>query len=472
MAAMVLLLITSCNKVENKMESMIPDDAAVVAKINVPSLISNLKVEIKDGKIVLPEKFAKMLEENGEDFSKDADKLVNAGIDFTSSIYVFMPDAKEGALVALVPVSDPDKLKKYLSEEEKATFESKDGMELAAMGETAYAIRDGILIVTNGFSGKDPATVINGFASLSKNMGDNASIARALDADDDINVYVNTKKMKDLAGSQMDRMGKNSDMAKSMLDLMDIKCSAMHINFADNDWNYSIENEVDDNSDYMKLVNSITTKPSAELLAFMPKADNMAVLNLNLDAEGILNLDMVKAVIGEMSEDPQMAQFIEAIKSVKGPVTVGVASTSFNPEDVDGALAFKCGKSKELIDQLKQMFPASFYTQNGDEYVLNDQVEGFNATLGVKGDVVYIKMTHKNYTENMASVGEAKDVIADAMMGCFLTLSVDKMQLQLAIDGKNVKQGNIKMWVKEDGKKLSPLDALTFFALLTKQAGV
>ena len=42
---MVLLLVTSCNKVENKMESMIPDDAVMVAKIDVPSLISNLKVE-------------------------------------------------------------------------------------------------------------------------------------------------------------------------------------------------------------------------------------------------------------------------------------------------------------------------------------------------------------------------------------------------------------------------------------------
>lgn len=466
---MVLLLITSCNKVENKMESMIPDDAAVVVKINLPSLISNLKVEIKDGKIVLPEKFAKMLEEKGEDFNKDADKLVKAGIDFTSSIYFFMPDVKEGSIVTLIPVSNPDKLKKFISEEEKATFESKDGLELASKGETAYAIKDGILIVTNGFAEKDPAKVVNGFVSLKKNMGDNASIARALDADDDINVYVDTKKMKESVGVQMGTYG---DMAKSMLDLMDIKCSALHLNFADNDWSYRVENEVDDNSDFMKLVKSVTTKPSAELLAFMPKADNMAVLNLNLDAEGILNLDMVKAMLGEVSSEPQMAQFIDVIKSVKGPVTVGVASTSFNPEDVDGALAFKCGKSKELIEQLKQMFPSSFYTQNGDEYVLNDQVEGFNATLGVKGDVVYIKMTHKNYTENMASIGEAKDLIGGAMLGCFVTLSVDKMQLQLAIDGKNVKQGDVKMWVKEDGKKLSPLDALTFFELLTKKVGI
>ncbi len=469
LAAMVLLLITSCNKVENKMESMIPDDAVVVAKINVPSLISNLKVEIKDGKMVLPERFAKMLEENGEDFTKDADKLVKSGIDFTSSIYFFMPDAKEGAMVVMLPLSDEAKLKQFLSEEEKVTFESKDGLEVASKGTDGYVIKDGVLIVTNGFEGKDPATVVNGFATLSKNMGDNASIVRALDANDDINVYVNTKRVKELAGNEVGNKMPNGDMAKMFFDLMDIKTSAFHMNLADGEWNLSVENEVDENGDYAKLINSVTTKPSAELLAFMPKANNMGVLNLNLDGEGILNLDMVKAALGEMSSDPQMAQMLDIVKSVKGPVTVGFASTSFNPEDADGALAFKCGKSKELIDLLKQMFPASFYTQNGDEYVLNDKVEGFNATLGVKGDVVYVKMTHKNYTENMASVGEAKDVIGNAMCGAFFSLGVDNMQMQLVHNGKSVKDIKWTMWVKEDGKKLSPLDALTFFDRLSRQ---
>ena len=37
------------------------------------------------------------------------------------------------------------------------------------------------------------------------------------------------------------------------------------------------------------------------------------------------------------------------------------------------------------------------------------------------------------------------------------------MQMQLTYDGRNIKQGSLTMWVKENGKKLSPLDALTFF---------
>lgn len=464
---MVLLLVTSCNKVENKMESMIPDDAVMVAKIDVPSLISNLKVEFKDGKLILPEKFAKMLEEKGETFDKDAEKLLNAGLDFTSSFYFFVPNDKEFSLVGLVPVSDPGKLKKFLTEEVKVTFESKDGMEIASQDGMGYVIKDDVLFVTEG---KDPATIVNGLASLKKNMGDNASMVRALDASDDINVYVHTKRFKEWAGDnvKVEGMGKNGEMAKMAFDLMDVKSSALHMSFADNDWCYSVENEVDDNSDFMKLINSITTKPSAELLAFMPKAENMGVLNLNIDGEGLLNLDMVKAALGEAGNDPQLQQMLDIFKSVKGPVTFGVAASQLNPEELSGALAFKCGKSKELIDMLKQMFEGS-YTQNGDEYVFGQRIEGYNASLIVKGDVICVTMANRDYPENMASVGDAKSVLSDAMLGGFVALTVDNMQLQLIIDGKNVKQGKVMMCVKEDGKKLSPLDALTFFDRLSRK---
>lgn len=462
---MVLLLVTSCNKVENKMESMIPDDAVFVAKIDVPTFISNLKVEIKDGKVVFPEKFAKMLEEKGETMGKDAEKLINSGLDFTSSFYFFAPNDKEFALVGLFPVSDPDKLKKFITEEEKTEFESKDGMDVASKGGTGYVITDGILVVTEG---KDPASIVSGLASLKKNMGDNASIARAIDASDEINVYVNTKRLKELAGNQVGNLGKNGDMAKMAFDMMDIQSTAFHMNLADGEWRIGVDNEVDENGDFAKLINSVTTKPSAELLAFMPKANNMGVLNLNIDGEGILNLDMVKALLGEVSSDPQMAQMVDIFKSVKGPVTLGIASDTFNPEDLSGTLAFKCGKAKELIDMLKQLFEGA-YTQNGDEYVFSQRVEGYNASLGVKGDVIYVKMTNKDYTETMASVGEAKDVIGGAIGSVFFSMAVDNMQMQFSVEGKSIKQGNAKMWVKEDGKKLSPLDALAFFDQLSRK---
>ena len=114
------------------------------------------------------------------------------------------------------------------------------------------------------------------------------------------------------------------------------------------------------------------------------------------------------------------------------------------------------------------MFEGS-YTQNGDEYVFGQRIEGYNASLIVKGDVICVTMANRDYPENMASVGDAKSVLSDAMLGGFVALTVDNMQLQLIIDGKNVKQGKVMMCVKEDGKKLSPLDALTFFDRLSRK---
>ena len=42
-ALVTILLATSCSKVENKLESQIPADALVVAKIDIPTLIKNLE---------------------------------------------------------------------------------------------------------------------------------------------------------------------------------------------------------------------------------------------------------------------------------------------------------------------------------------------------------------------------------------------------------------------------------------------
>ena len=472
-ALVTMLLATSCSKVENKLESQIPADALVVAKIDIPTLIKNLDIQVKDGQVVLPEKFAKMVEENGgaKEFKENFSKMTQSGIDFAHSIYFFVPKTStslEPSGVLLAPVDDAAKLKKFLSDELKVALETKDGMEVNKKQDNIFAIVDDVFYVALGYNDQDPASVIKGIVTTQKGMADNASIVRALDTDDEVNVYVDTKALKEMSSKELNNLGgQEAEMAKVIFDLIDIKSSAYHLNFADNTWNYRMSNEVDDNSDFAKMVNQVTSKPSAELLAFMPKSTNMGAINVNLNGEGIMNLDMVKKLTSQLGGD--IAPVLDIVKSINGPVTLGFASSSISPEDADLALAFKCGKAQELIGLLRTMLPPNAYTQRDNEYALNDKIEGFNALLGVKDDVVYIKMTHKGYTETMSGVSEAKDVIGSSLAGGFLSLNVDGMELQLTTEGKNIKEGSAQLWVKENGKKLSPLDALTFFARLAQR---
>ena len=61
----MLLLATSCSNVDDRTEGLIPSDAVMVLKADMPQLIKHSGVDIKDGKIVLPTKFRKMLKEMG-----------------------------------------------------------------------------------------------------------------------------------------------------------------------------------------------------------------------------------------------------------------------------------------------------------------------------------------------------------------------------------------------------------------------
>lgn len=476
-AIVALMLVTSCNKVENKMESQIPADALLVVKANVPQLVENLGVEVKDGQMVLPQKFSQMLTDMGvkmDEFKAESGKLLESGIDFKHSIYAFMPNvqlAKSGdfTLVAMIPVADEAKFKDYLAKEMKVTLEEKEGLPLATQSGTTYALKDGIFYCAAG-NVDNPAAKLNALASLEKNMSDNKAIVKALDASDDVNLYVDTKNLlaqvKESAGNMG---GAQGQMAGVFFDLLDVKSSAYHLSFAGDEWNFRCENEVDDNSDFMKLVNSVTSKPSADLLAFMPKAGNMGAFSVSLNGEGIANLEMVKSSLNQLGNDPQINKMVDIFKSINGPVTIGFASETLSVDDMDIAIAFKCGKANDLLAMIKEMAPADIYTQKGDEFELHEQVNGFTATMGVKDGAVYIKLTHKAYADNMAAVAEAKKAIGDNVSGAYCFLSLENMQMQFVGGGKDVKESKATMWVKEDGKKLNALDALTFFMRLSSK---
>ena len=471
-----LLLITSCSKSESKMESQIPADATLVIKANIPQLVKNLGIEIKGGEMVLPQKFAQMLKDNGMDLEKnkgDIEKFLKSGIDFDGSIYAFQPAKNAGgkdefSFVALIPVDDEAKLEAFLKEDAKLNFEDKDGLKLAKSGTSINAIKDGILYIAEG-NVADPAAKINALAKLDKSAGDNKSIAKALDTNDDVNIYVDTKNLKEQIKEVAGYMGGN-DMSKVILELIDVKSSALHMNLSGNEITIKTDNEVDNNSGFAKLVKSVTGKPSADLLAYMPKASNMGVFNLSLNGEGILHRELLKPYVEQFGSDPMMQKMMEIVKSINGPVAIGFASENLSPEDVDVAFAIKCGKAEEFAAMAEEMMAGSL-TKKGDVWELNPAAFGMGGTLSAKKGVVCMRISRKGYSENMGGISDAKDVLGNSISGAFCSLKIDNMQLQLTSEGKDVKEGKMVLWVKEDGKKMNILDALTFFMKAKDKAG-
>lgn len=479
-AVLALMLVTSCSKVEDKIESQIPADAMMVLKANVPQLVSNLGITVKDGKIVLPEKCAAMMQQMGmsaEEFDAEGAKLLNSGIDLEHSIYCFVPrnqsaDLNNASFIALIPVSDDAKLKSFLGDEMGLKLEDKDGMQFASQSGIATAVKDGVLYIVGGDAAKDGAACISALGKLDKNMKDNAAIQKAIDTADDVNVYLDAKQYKEIAKQVVGKAGGEQALGAGMiLDMIDTNSTAYHLSLAGGELNVKCVNDMDDNSQFLKLINTVTAAPSDELLAFMPKAANTALFNVCLNGDGIANLDIVKPLIAQYGEDPQFQQVIDILKSINGPVAIGVASDALGMEDVAGTVAFKCGKAADLMAMLKEMSPAGAEAQ-GDEIVQKGLFNGMDGVIGSKGDVVYFKFAQKNYADNATALAEAKNLIGKSKAAMFISMNLDNVQLEFTAGGADAREGDMKFWVKQDGKNLGLLEVIPVVYQLMQQKGL
>ena len=467
MVLAALMFVTSCSNVDSKLESQIPADAVMVAKLDVMNLIDHAGVEVKDGKLVLPQKFAAMLKEMGEDMSDsdgEVSKLLESGIDFKGSIYCFVPaDGGKNAFVALIPVNDAKKLQAYIEDQMKAKMEDKDGILALENAEPKFAISDDVLYVMSDVK-QGAGECVKALSGLDKNISANALAAKALATDDDLNIYFDNTFFQKYMGSaaQLPQAGAALELLK------DVKGSAYHLNLAGG-LSLKHESDIDANSDLAKLVNAVTDKPSAELLALMPKAKNAAVLGFSLNGEGVLGLEMLKPYTEKLSGEAEMAQLLDIFKSIKGPVALGVASETLSPEDVSAVLAFKCGKTADLKNLLKGFLGTDAYTENGDELIVNQTYNGIAGSLVVKNGVVCVKGGSKVYPENMNGVSGAKDAIGKSLCGFYVALADGDAKVELVSETPDIKGGSTQLTVTEGGKKLGVLDALAVIYNLAKK---
>lgn len=462
---MALLVVTSCSNVDSKLENQIPADAVMVAKLDVLNFIEHSGIDIKDGKIVLPQKFMDMLRDMGTDLSNfDAEgaKFVESGVDFKNSIYCFVPaDAKGDALVALVPVSDAKKLQAYIEDQAGAKMEDKGGiLALKVGGGNGLAIFDDVLYCLSGLGSTSPEDRVKQLSSLEKSIAGNAAAVKAIDASEDLNIYLNNSFLQKIAAGQGARMGGMAAQAQPVLELLkDIKSTAYHVSLADGGLKFKHENDIEANCDLAKLASQVVAKPSADLLPLLPKAKNVAVFSLALNGEGIANLEMVKTYTNQLSGSPEKEKAFEIIKSINGPITLAVASDELTGQNFCGALAFKCGKAGELLGIVENSLD-QLVTRKGDELVLNQPINGRDGAIGVKNGAVYIKFGDKSFAENLASVGAAKDIVGKSVCGAYFSVTQGAVEVEFAAEAADIKGSSAKVTIKENGKKLSSLEAI------------
>lgn len=474
MVLAALLLVTSCAKVDDKIEKQIPADAALVAKANLPQLMGNLDIAVKDGKLVLPARFAAMLQELGIDTAElDAQgaKLLESGLDLEHSVYCFVPSGDK-TLVALLPVKDADKVKAYVAEMAGAAMLDKDGLSVIGKDDKALVLGDGILYVLVGNAAKDPSACVSALAKLDKSMKDNAAISGALGTADDVNLFVDGALMKEVGETIIEAAGQKAAQAGFLLDMWDMKSATYHVSLAGKELNVKCNNDVDDNSEFAKLISSITAKPSGDVLPLLPAGKNSFTFCYSLNGEGITNLDNVKKLLDQNGDDPTVKKIVDVFKSINGPVAISITSDELSPADMALSLAVKCGKAKEAIDLYKEFTEAGAYRMEGDEIVQPNAFNGMDGRFGVKGDVLYAKVAMKDYSAALDADAEAKGILSSSYSGVYAKMDVDNCQLMLSAGGPDIKDGSLKFNVKEDGKNVNLLDGIASIMKLAQKYGL
>lgn len=471
-----LVLVASCSNVEDQIEGQIPDDALVVVKANAAQLIKHLGIDQRDGKMVVPQQFEQLMGLSSQDIDElkqNLDKVANSGIDFGHCCYIYVPNGAQNSggdmqAVMLVPVSDEAKLKAFLADMAQIDLKDSGGMQVGTWGETIIGLTDGILYVGTGNGAANPGAQLKTLASVSRGMSGNKAMVGALDTGDDINIYLNAAKLKNTVAREVCRQGGAQTMAVgTAIDMWDAQSTAIHINLADNEWNMRCDNKFDNDSEYLKLVKQVTAKPDNAMLAQMPMGANAAALSVSLNGEGIAQLDMVKALLANLDDSPEVQAIVDIVKSINGPIMLGIASDTMNPEEANFVLAAKCNNAAKVMSNINQYLPlAGPMTQRGDELVAEQQVMGGDLAMGAKGNEFYVKLTHSDMAANMSNAGEARTAMAGSVAALYLSSTVGNKQMQLVIESKDLTDASAKLWVTEGGKKLSILDALAFFAEL------
>ena len=145
---LVLLIMVSCSTTDEKLQSMIPEDAVGVVRIDVNQVLSKAGMIKKDNEaIVVPERLKSLIDESDPTVLGDIlYNLPQSGIDVNNDCYVFFSPGIFKA-VALLPLINEDETSAMVRKITSSKMEDIGGVEFASYLDYAYVIDDGVLMI-------------------------------------------------------------------------------------------------------------------------------------------------------------------------------------------------------------------------------------------------------------------------------------------------------------------------------------
>ena len=125
--AILLIAITSCNKTNEKMMELIPENSTFVASFSPSKILDHTGITVDDnGKLQLPGALKELMEFNQKDLDEGIATLQSAEIDPSANVYVYssITDVNDASAVMLAISKDPEKTKAAIEKEIKESFKT------------------------------------------------------------------------------------------------------------------------------------------------------------------------------------------------------------------------------------------------------------------------------------------------------------------------------------------------------------
>ncbi|MDO4510244.1 MAG: DUF4836 family protein [Bacteroidales bacterium] len=454
--ATLLVLITSCNQANKQMMELIPEDATAVVAIDLAKVIDHTGVKIDDnGKLELPGALNDMMKAYQKDVDEAMDQLMKANIDPSAKVFIYseLSDFNHPEVNVLAITKDPGAAKEVIEKESKKKFESVDGVDVLTTGTTAFAFKDNMIAVIGDAKGVD-AKVKTIFEKKEKSIVGNEEIMKTMEADADINYYMNYQAYMKLVGQM------NPQAALVQGFFSGYRGVGVNISLADNEINAKSEVFADENSDMVKLLNSVKGKASADFLEYMPTSAK-CIFSVSINGEKLAEFEQVKSVFHMASAQMPQADFVELVKSVNGPVAVGIdADVKAFQGSLTGSIVITTSKAADW----KALFDQVFSQLGGGAPV--------QVTAEAKKDALVVKFgAHSNFTLDASANKDAASLFDDNFSGFWLGLNVDGMEMSTVAGAEDCNHGDLKFLIKgKDGNKMIFGDYPIYFQALEAAA--
>ena len=345
LALVAVLLLSSCSSTDDKLRSMIPDDAVGVVRVNLPSVLRKAGIMTGEGKeatLSVPAELKAVIDQSNENIVDDVNvfgdvinNMPESGIDMNSNCYFFL---SKGILqsVALLPLDDEDKAEEMVGKIVGEKMKEMSGVKFVSHFDYAFAIDDEVLLIARKVNASDDAASALAKSILGKSkpsLLENEDVSKAIDVEDcDITAYIAAKGLP-LVFENSIKTASGDFSPADIIDGSGIKAITATINFNDSKKG---EERVDIVTDFICANNSMYGLLYDKVVATAADTDGASALEA---VPGDFDTYFAIKVNGsELTKMPGVSKLLENIP-LKG-INVGEVVSSLN-----GALV--CGLQKQ-----------------------------------------------------------------------------------------------------------------------------